>query len=80
MGQRLRVRLYCGRRAFDPWVWKVPWRRKWQPTPVVFFLPPNNLLLSVPALPQGVGFSLVAESVAYCVDAVCGLSLPEHRL
>ena len=25
------------RRRFDPWVGKVPWRRKWQPTPV--FLP-----------------------------------------
>ena len=23
--------------AFDPWVGKIPWRRKWQPTPV--FLP-----------------------------------------
>ena len=22
---------------FDPWVWKMPWRRKWQPTPI--FLP-----------------------------------------
>jgi len=22
---------------FDPWVWKIAWRRKWQPTPV--FLP-----------------------------------------
>ena len=22
---------------FDPWVWKIPWRRKWLPTPV--FLP-----------------------------------------
>ena len=22
---------------FDPWFWKIPWRRKWQPTPV--FLP-----------------------------------------
>ena len=20
---------------FDPWVGKIPWRRKWQPTPVV---------------------------------------------
>ena len=27
----------CRRRGFDPWVWKIPWRRKWQPTPV--FLP-----------------------------------------
>ena len=27
----------CRRHKFDPWVGKVPWRRKWQPTPV--FLP-----------------------------------------
>ena len=25
------------RRGFNPWVSKIPWRRKWQPTPV--FLP-----------------------------------------
>ena len=25
------------RRGFHPWVGKIPWRRKWQPTPV--FLP-----------------------------------------
>ena len=25
---------------WDPWVWKIPWRRKWQPTPV--FLPGKN--------------------------------------
>ena len=28
---------WCRRRGFDPWVRKIPWRRKWQPTPV--FLP-----------------------------------------
>ena len=27
----------CKRHGFDPWVKKVPWRRKWQPIPV--FLP-----------------------------------------
>ena len=27
----------CGRPGFNPWVRKIPWRRKWQPTPV--FLP-----------------------------------------
>ena len=27
----------CRRRGFDPWLRKIPWRRKWQPTPV--FLP-----------------------------------------
>ena len=27
----------CGRPGFNPWVGKISWRRKWQPTPV--FLP-----------------------------------------
>ena len=27
----------CKRREYDPWVRKISWRRKWQPTPV--FLP-----------------------------------------
>ena len=27
----------CRRHGFDPWVRRIPWRRKWQPTPV--FLP-----------------------------------------
>ena len=27
----------CKRCRFDPWVWKIPWSRKWQLTPV--FLP-----------------------------------------
>ena len=31
------VSLQCGRPRFSPWVGKISWRRKWQPTPV--FLP-----------------------------------------
>ena len=27
--------LQCRRPGFDPWVRKIPWRRKWQPTPVL---------------------------------------------
>ena len=27
----------CKKHGFDPWSGKIPWRRKWQPTPV--FLP-----------------------------------------
>ena len=27
----------CRRCRFNPWVQKIPWRRKWQPTPVFFF-------------------------------------------
>ena len=32
-----RICLQCRRQGFSPWVGKIPWRRKWQPTPV--FLP-----------------------------------------
>ena len=31
---RYRVHLQCRKPRFDPWVRKIPWRRKWQPTPV----------------------------------------------
>ena len=34
------VCLQCGRPRFDPWVGKIPWRRKWQSTPV--FLPEKS--------------------------------------
>ena len=33
--------LQCRRLGFDPWVGKIPWRRKWQPTPG--FLPGKSL-------------------------------------
>ena len=43
----------CRRCRFDPWIGKIPWRRKWQPTPV--FLPekfhglqPDKLLWEIP--------------------------------
>ena len=35
--RRQRICLQYGRPRFDSWVRKIPWRRKWQPTPV--FLP-----------------------------------------
>ena len=37
VAQRLKHRLQCRRPGFDPRVGRIPWRRKWQPTPV--FLP-----------------------------------------
>ena len=37
VAQRLKHYLQGGRPGFNPWVGKIPWRRKWQPTPV--FLP-----------------------------------------
>ena len=43
----------CRRCGLDPWVGKVPWRRKWQPTPV--FLPgkPHGLRSLVGGSPWG---------------------------
>ena len=32
-----RICLQCGRPGFNPWVWKIPWGRAWQPASV--FLP-----------------------------------------
>ena len=29
----VRIHLQCKRCGFDPWVGKIPWRRKWKPTP-----------------------------------------------
>ena len=37
MALRLSIYLQCRRCGFDPWVRKIPWRKKCQPTPV--FLP-----------------------------------------
>ena len=28
--------LQCRRSGFDPWIGKIPWRREWQPTPVLW--------------------------------------------
>ena len=36
----LSVYLLCGGPGFDPWVGKIPWRRKWQSIPV--FLPAKS--------------------------------------
>ena len=37
VAQRIGICLQCGIPRFNPWVGKIPWRRKWQPIPV--FLP-----------------------------------------
>ena len=36
--QTVSVCLQCERPGFDPWIGKIPWRRKWQPTPVLLAL------------------------------------------
>jgi len=41
MVQWLRICLPMEETGFYPWVWKIPWRRNWKPTPV--FLPGKSL-------------------------------------
>ena len=41
------------RGGFDPWVWKIPWRRAWQPTPV--FLSEESPWTEKPGGLQSVG-------------------------
>ena len=43
----------CKRRRFDPWMGKIPWRRKWQPTPV--FLPGESQWTEEPGGLQSIG-------------------------
>ena len=38
---------------FDPWVWKTPWRRAWQPTPVL--LPGESPWTEEPGGLQSIG-------------------------
>jgi len=33
---------HVGRRRFDPWVRKIPWKRKWQSTPVLLLENPTD--------------------------------------
>ena len=35
VAQTVKIYLQCRRPMFDPWLRKIPWRREWQPTPVL---------------------------------------------
>ena len=41
------------KRRFDPWVKKIPWRRKWQPTPVFLSGEPHGQRIMVGYSPWG---------------------------
>ena len=43
----------------DPWVQKMPWRRKWQPTPV--FLPGESPWMEEPGGLQSIGLQRVGH-------------------
>ena len=54
VAQMVKVSAYsAGDPGFDPWVGKIPWRRKWQPTPVL--LPGESPRTEEPGRLQSMG-------------------------
>ena len=66
------------RHGFDSWVWKIPWRRAWQPTPV--FLPGESQgqrsLLGYS--PQGGNESVTAEGTQHISTSAQGIPTKKH--
>ena len=54
MVQMVKNQPAMGEPGFDPWVGKIPWRRKWQPTPV--FLPGESPWTEEPGRLQSMGW------------------------
>ena len=63
MSQTVKLCLQCGRPGFYPWVRKIPWRRKWQPTPV-FLSGESHAPRSLAATVRGVTESDTTEQLA----------------
>ena len=42
----------CKRHRFNPWVGKIPWRRKWLPTPVFLASPVAQLVKNPPTMQE----------------------------
>ena len=69
--QWLRIHLQCRRcrrHRFDPWVGKIPWRRKWQPTSV--FLPGESHGLRSLAGYSPWGYKELAISEHVCTSSI----------
>ena len=54
--------------GFNAWVWKIPWRREWQPTPV--FLPGESHGQGSLAgySPWGLKESDMTEALKHCIE------------
>ena len=65
--------LQCRRPGFDPWVGKIPWRRKWQPTPVLLSRKSHGWRSLVQATAHGVAKS--RTRLSNFVFMLCSMSL-----
>ena len=67
-----RIFLQCGRPGFDPWVGKIPWRREWQPTPVLLTGEFHRQMSLVGYSPWGLKESETTERLTLSLS--CGLN------
>ena len=81
--RRQTIRLWCGRPGFDPWVWKMPWRRAWQPTLVPWteepvYSPWDHKVLDMTDLVQ-FSQSVVSNSLRLQPHGLQHTGLPVHH-
>ena len=62
----------CKRLGFDPWIQKIPWRRKWQPDPVF-------LLGKFPGQRSLVGYSLWGFKVSDMIKQACARTQTDRQ-
>ena len=71
-----RIHLQCRRPGFDPWVGKIPWRRAWQPSPVLLPGESCGQRSLVGCSPQGHKESDMTEQLSTAEDPREGSPLP----
>ena len=73
VGQKVNNLPSCRRPRFNPWVGKMPWRRKWQPTPV--YLPREfHGQRSLESCPRGCKESDTTEKLKHTFLAISTLT------
>ena len=66
----------CRRCGFDPWVGKMPWRRKWQPTPVFWAAESHGQRSWVGHSPWG---GKESDTTEHYHHTVCDRSINWHK-
>ena len=83
VAESVRICLQCKRPGFGPWVGKILWRRKWQPTPVFLLGKSHARGALVGYSPWGYKESNMAEHVLlYCIVHILQDTgkLPQERM
>ena len=69
----------CKRHKFDPWIRKIPWRRKWQPIPVLLPRKSHGQRGLVGYSPWGHEESDMIRLLSTHIQAPCNVSLPPWK-